>query len=94
MPPPAPHCALPPSYPPRLQLLTPCRPAVALSCSPRAALPLPRAQKYYNVRASYISAFFDVINWKGVSDAYAKAKAGAEEFATLDVLKPAANWED
>lgn len=52
--------------------------------------PLPRQQKYYNVRASYIAAFFDVINWKGVSAAYAKAKAGT--FSSLDVLKPAANW--
>ncbi|KAI7841253.1 hypothetical protein COHA_005026 [Chlorella ohadii] len=50
--------------------------------------------KYYNVRASYISAFFDVINWKGVSDLYALAKEGAGSYATADVLKPAANWED
>ncbi len=46
------------------------------------------------MRASYISAFFDVINWKGVSDLYALAKEGAGSYATADVLKPAANWED
>lgn len=46
--------------------------------------------KYYNVRPSYIAAFFDVINWKGVSNAFARAKAGT--FSSLDVLKPAPNW--
>jgi hypothetical protein len=34
---------------------------------------LPSKQKYYNVRADYIAAFYDVINWKGVSDLYAAA---------------------
>ena len=43
-----------------------------------------------NVRPSYIAAFFDVINWKGVSKAFARAKAGT--FSSLDVLKPAPNW--
>lgn len=46
------------------------------------------------MRASYISAFFDVINWKGVSDLYAIAKEGADSYAAVDVLKPAANFED
>ncbi|PRW59894.1 superoxide dismutase [Chlorella sorokiniana] len=48
--------------------------------------------KYYNVRASYIAAFFDVINWKGVSAVYAAAKDGS--YGSIDVLKPAANFED
>ncbi|KAL4443754.1 hypothetical protein ABPG75_011491 [Micractinium tetrahymenae] len=53
--------------------------------------PILGLDKYYNVRASYIAAFYDVINWKGVSAAFAKAKAGT--FSSLDVLKPAANWQ-
>lgn len=44
------------------------------------------------MRASYVSAFFDVVNWRGVSEAFAKAVAGERAYATLDVLKPAANW--
>lgn len=76
-----------------LALLPPSRPS-----SPHAPLttpvPFPFPQKYYNVRASYISAFFDVINWKGVSDLYAVAKEGAGSYAAVDVLKPAANFEE
>ncbi|KAL4853877.1 5'-adenylylsulfate reductase 3 [Chlorella vulgaris] len=48
--------------------------------------------KYYNVRADYIAAFYDVINWKGVSDLYAAALQGADSYDELDVLTPAANW--
>ncbi|KAI3431840.1 hypothetical protein D9Q98_010592 [Chlorella vulgaris] len=49
--------------------------------------------KYYNVRADYIAAFYDVINWKGVSDLYAAALQGADSYDELDVLTPAANWQ-
>jgi hypothetical protein len=45
------------------------------------------------VRASYISAFFDVINWKGVSDLYSVALNGKRAYDEIDVLTPAANWQ-
>ncbi len=42
-------------------------------CVPFPPRLLPSKQKYYNVRAEYSAAFYDVINWKGVSDLYAAA---------------------
>lgn len=30
--------------------------------------------QYKNVRADYVKAIFDIVNWKDVSDRYAKAK--------------------
>ena len=67
-------------------------PASSLTGTPATALPLHRAclQKYQNVRPAYIDAFFSVINWRGVSEAYAMAVDG--KYGKLDVLKPAANW--
>ena len=47
--------------------------------------------RYYNVRPFYIAAFFSVINWKGVSEAYAAAAAGKYAHAQLDVLVKASN---
>lgn len=76
------HAAVPRS-PNVLSLTRPLPP-----CSPR-----PRPQKYYNVRASYINAFYSVINWRGVSALYGKAVQGARAFARVDVLQPAANWD-
>ena len=48
-------------------------PRLLLMCVSPLPLFLPSKQKYYNVRADYIAAFYDVINWKGVSDLYAAA---------------------
>jgi hypothetical protein len=48
-------------------------PRLLLMCVPSLPFCLSSKQKYYNVRADYIAAFYDVINWKGVSDLYAAA---------------------